>query len=101
MKAKRQRVCYSSICTVSKKIQSKPVCCPGRQKGGQFERGQQQKWDDERSKMDVTARRSSRAQRRMERAEARSAAAPVREDIFEVGDEGMPVQVTRMSLTLL
>jgi hypothetical protein len=48
----------------------------------------------------MTARRSSRAQRRMDRADARSAAAPVREEIFEVGEEGMPVQDLAARLAL-
>ena len=54
----------------------------------------------ERSKQDPTARRSSRAQRRMERADARAAAAPVREEIFELGDEGMSVAEVALRLAV-
>lgn len=54
----------------------------------------------ERTKQDPTARRSSRAQRRMERADARAAAAPVREEIFEVGDEGMSVSEVSQRLAV-
>ena len=44
-----------------------------------------------REKEDLGSRRSSRNQRRVARAEARAEAAPVKEDIIEVGEAGMPV----------
>jgi len=44
-----------------------------------------------REKEDLSSRRSSRQQRRSARAEARADAAPVKEEIFEVGEAGMAV----------
>ncbi|EIE18948.1 initiation factor 2 [Coccomyxa subellipsoidea C-169] len=69
---------------------------PGERQDGFRGRRQMQ----ERSKQDPTARRSSRAQRRMERADARAAAAPVREEIFELGDEGMSVAEVALRLAV-
>jgi hypothetical protein len=44
-----------------------------------------------RGKQSVSSRRQERSQRKEKRAAAIAASAPVREEIFEVGDEGMPV----------
>jgi len=44
-----------------------------------------------REKEDLSSRRSSRQQRRSARAEARADAAPVKEEIFEVGEAGMAI----------
>ena len=61
---------------------------PPRGRGG---RAAQAKDSPARGKQSVSSRRESRFTRRRERAIAREAGAAVRQDIFEVGDEGMAV----------
>ncbi|CAL5226196.1 g9032 [Coccomyxa viridis] len=64
-------------------------------------RGQAQRWQGgEEGKINAAARRGSRAQRRMDRAEAKRDAAPVREEIFEIGVEGMSVTELSQRLAL-
>lgn len=53
--------------------------------------GRKAKGVKNREKEDLGSRRSSRLQRRAARAEARADAAPVKEEIFEVGEAGMLV----------
>lgn len=49
---------------------------------------------------DVRTRRETRGTRRRDRAIAREAAAPVRQDVFEVGEEGMPVMELATTLAV-
>jgi len=57
----------------------------GRPAGGGVVRG------PKRGKQTASARRQTRGTRRREREIAREAGAAVRQELFEVGDEGMPV----------
>jgi translation initiation factor IF-2 len=49
---------------------------------------------------DVRSRRETRGTRRRDRAIAREAAAPVRQDVFEVGEEGLPVMELATTLAV-